>query len=435
MNLPINLSKINPEIPFKKHSATIHVQGDLTAVDHKLLNILYKCAYEKDLCKSDFYFLKGSSIADFLGWKGKVKSEIKSSLRTLRTSGIEWNIFAQDKANEDDWTAAGGTGFIAGWLYDEGSDIVRFSLSPEIKRLLSTPNIYAYIDLRVQKKLRGKYELIYYEYFMEEMYRKNSFDIITRWYSISDIRRMLNISEDLYKEFKIFSRDCIKSPINTLNESSIGISVEIDAFERVNRKIVAVKFHVKSTDKLPESVQERMEFDDEDLITNSNYNVFNELLSLVNDEKLANTIIKDAKEKYSSYNIDDYIRANIEYAKRAEQKGQIKTTLIAFLRASIQSDYVNYSGKLEEHRNNLFKEIERRKREDEEIKIKSEKDNKFKELLDEYDSLSDEIKAKVYEFCVKENKFFETLSSDMKKQHATIIYDSNRNLFNNEGKE
>ncbi|MDD5672565.1 MAG: replication initiation protein [Chitinivibrionales bacterium] len=435
MNLPINLSKINPEIPFKKHSATIHVQGDLSAVDHKLLNILYKCAYEKDLCKSDFYFLKGSSIADFLGWKGKVKSEIKSSLRTLRTSGIEWNIFAQDKANEDDWTAAGGTGFIAGWLYDEGSDIVRFSLSPEIKRLLSTPNIYAYIDLRVQKKLRGKYELIYYEYFMEEMYRKNSFDIITRWYSINDIRRMLNISEDLYKEFKIFSRDCIKSPINTLNESNIGISVEIDAFERVNRKIVAVKFHVKSTDKNPESVQQRMEFDDEDLITNSNYNVFNELLSLVTDEKLANTIIKDAKEKYSSYNIDDYIRANIEYAKRAEQRGQIKTTLIAFLRSSIQSDYVNYSGKLEEHRNNLFKEIERRKREDEEIKIKSEKDTKFKELLDEYDSLSDEIKAKVYEFCVKENKFFETLSSDMKKQHATIIYDSNRNLFNNEGKE
>ncbi|MDD5343766.1 MAG: replication initiation protein, partial [Smithella sp.] len=403
MNLPINLSKINPEIPFKKHSATIHVQGDLSAVDHKLLNILYKCAYEKDLCKSDFYFLKGSSIADFLGWKGKVKSEIKSSLRTLRTSGIEWNIFAQDKANEDDWTAAGGTGFIAGWLYDEGSDIVRFSLSPEIKRLLSTPNIYAYIDLRVQKKLRGKYELIYYEYFMEEMYRKNSFDIITRWYSINDIRRMLNISEDLYKEFKIFSRDCIKSPINTLNESNIGISVEIDAFERVNRKIVAVKFHVKSTDKNPESVQQRMEFDDEDLITNSNYNVFNELLSLVTDEKLANTIIKDAKEKYSSYNIDDYIRANIEYAKRAEQRGQIKTTLIAFLRSSIQSDYVNYSGKLEEHRNNLFKEIERRKREDEEIKIKSEKDTKFKELLDEYDSLSDEIKAKVYEFCVKEN--------------------------------
>ena len=54
---------------------------------------------------------------------------------------------------------------------------------------------------------------------------------------------MLNIPEDVYKEFKLLNHHCIKEPISTINEHT-NINVVISDVYRIQRKITALQFKV-----------------------------------------------------------------------------------------------------------------------------------------------------------------------------------------------
>ena len=57
MNLPSVIKALDPDIQLRKHTATIHFKGSLSTVSHKLLNILYKCAFDTDNFSSEEYYI------------------------------------------------------------------------------------------------------------------------------------------------------------------------------------------------------------------------------------------------------------------------------------------------------------------------------------------------------------------------------------------
>jgi hypothetical protein len=432
MGLPTSVLPLDPIIPFRKHTATIHIQGELSLVDHRLLNILYKSAYDTDLCNGDYYYVRSTDISLFLGRKDVRKQEIKESLENLRIKGIQWNIFEQDKSNsyEGNWKSAGGTGFIASWYYDDSNSVIRFSLSPEIKSLLSEPNIYAYIDIRIQKKLRSKYEIILYELFLEELHRNKQDTIISRWYTVDDIKRIFNIPDTMFKENKAFIRDCISKPIKGINESNVGIQVEVKSVERVNKRIVAYKFKIVKVKIVSDDmtlatidetkcIQESLFSEEENLLDTPYYDVRKELILLLNNESVVEDLIATIKDKYPLYNINEFIRSNIEYTKRYSVNHAVES-FIGFLIAAIKNDYAQYSKLLEKQQTKIREEVEKNK-----LKaITTEKKNEELRLQKEFVSLPDEIKMKYFDKAEQLSPYLKRLSneSDQKLWTAVSIY-------------
>ena len=424
MNLPITIQALNPEIPLKKHSATIHIEGALGVVDHKLLNIIYKCAYDFDQCASDYYYLKFSDISKFLGWKRFVMSDIAEALEKLRVAKISWNIFNQDRKNDEEWIAAGATGFIASFLVIDDHGIIRFSLSPEIKRLISNPNIYSYIDLRVQKKLKSKYELILYEVFIDELNRSFQKEKTSRWYSISDIRRLYGLAEDSYTEARDFNKYCIKDPLQAINEHT-NLEVSVQEQEKVKRKIVALRFKIglkAGVDADAQNAQTNLELEPAENLMDKQYFAQDELTQLFNSEKTALQIIEYVKNKYPDYDCEELIKENIECAKRDKTRKQVYSFL-GYTRSAIENDYAGYTKKVDEEKQRHDKIIIKQKKEVEENAIVHSLDEEWDRHVSEFNSLSEHERRKYFELAEQKTPFLKTLKDDnQQKMWATIPF-------------
>jgi hypothetical protein len=348
MNLPISIHALNPDLPLKKHTATIHIEAPFSAVDHKCLNILYKAAYEAAEWSTEFYYVKYSDVAKFLGWKRFVMKDIAETLEKLRVSKIKWNILSQDNKNDEKWDGIGVTGFISSYFVVEEHNVIRFSISPEIKRLIQNPNIFSYIDLEFQKKLKSKYDLILYEVLMDELTRSYLKSNISRWYTINDLRRLYGLSEESYSEPRDFNKFCIREPIKSINENT-NIDVEICNTERVKRTIVALQFKVsfKGGDISIAEVQTSLAFDTDDNVMDKQYIAKDELTQICNSEKIADQIIDYVRDKYPGIDHDEMIKENIEYDKKNKEKKKIKS-FVGYTRSAIENDYAQYCKKVKD---------------------------------------------------------------------------------------
>jgi hypothetical protein len=398
---------LNPNLPFKKHTATIHITADLTAVDYKVQNILYKAAFEIDGFDSEEYTLRLSEIGKFLGWKSTSIRDIKPSLERLRAGAIRWNIFDQDNKNKDAWVSVGETGFISHFAVSLSADSVRFSVSPLLRRMLKSPNIYALIDLSMQGKIKGKYELIYYEYFLEECFRRKTPELITRWYSINDIRMMLNVPKDVWAEARYFNRFCVRDPIKNLNACDVDIKVEIHEVQRINRSVVAYRFLVKYTGK--ETFGDQLELGislRSSRVDEFHYDLQDEL-SLYFDAKTVEQIINDCKERFPDF-YDSFIRANIEYSKTKSSVGQIKN-IPGYILAAINGDFAKYV----QQRETILEQEEAFRRQqvlaEEQLRQRHAEDAKFIEIENMFNALSSEEIDSIRLKCIEKNPKYNSL--------------------------
>jgi len=366
MNLPISLSMtaLDLDIPLKKHTATIHVETTLTVTEHKLMNILYKVALETRNWDAELYRVSLSDIKDFLGRNVIDKSDIEKNLENLRKAQISWNIFNQDKKNKKDWDALsessmnGAVGFISSWGYSSEDACIVFSIDSLLKSIIKNPNIFTYIDLRVQKKLTSKYEVKLYELLSDELNRSKKGDTITRLYSIGDLHRVFGISPGSYlSDMREFNRHCIKGPIKEINEHS-DLMVEVNDVVKTKNKVTGYTFKIAIKDDVAivgEAVQEEMEFDmdmdsDKDDLENpfilgkTDYNVFDELTQLFNSVDVAAKIFNSAKAKHTNFDFKELIKDNIEYAKRNQKNAK---NFLGYLRTAIDNDYANYEARFQ----------------------------------------------------------------------------------------
>jgi hypothetical protein len=425
MNLPSVIKALDPDIQLRKHTATIHFKGSLSTVSHKLLNILYKCAFDTDNFSSEEYYIRVSDIVSLIGWQKGKFDDLKDAFINLRDSGFYWNIFRQDRKNKDDWDIFGGSGFIADFMISKYDEVASFSLPSRLRKLLKNPNIYAFIDLKVQKNLKGKYDLIYYEYFLDELYRNCQKELITRWYSISDIRRMLNIPEDVYKEFKLLNHHCIKEPISTINEHT-NINVVISDVYRIQRKITALQFKVSFKD--PQTMSQcSLDLEDTSYFSIPQYDILKELASFFGEQQAAKILEEVSVDHPDCF--AELIQRNIEYSKRQNKKGSV-LSLPAFMRKAIQEDYAQYKKSIKEIKVQEEKIAEENKIIEKNLKEDFEEQIAYTKMLDDFNSLPTDKKNSVISACKSFNPLFDELPDNRKIVTAAEYYSVNKSLFN-----
>ena len=222
----------------KKHIAAIHISNRLTLTQRKASNVLLYNAYES-LLTARVHRIRVKDLAEAIGFNTNNLEPLKEALKTLARTVLEWNILDENGAHEE-W---GATTLLAQAVIKSGYCI--YAYSPDLCEKLYRPEIYALLNLSIQRKFSSGYALALYENCLR--YRRVG---TTGWIPLDNLKRLLGIGETdvYYQDFRKFNDKVIKPAARQVNETS-DLLLEVE-YQRDRRKINAVRFQVSDNPQM-----------------------------------------------------------------------------------------------------------------------------------------------------------------------------------------
>ena len=227
----------------KKAAPAIHIaskNGRLSFLQRKIGNILLYNAYT-DLLTKEIHSIRVRDLAESVGFNSNDYDLLKSSLKQLRNIAIEWNVLNVD--GREKW---GVSSMIAEAQIENG--MITYSYPPMLRKLLYNPEIFARIDLRVQKRFSGNYALSLYE----NCYRFKSAGT-TGVILLDTWKKLIGVETGgTYELFKNLNRKIIKPAVEEINAvSDIQVTVE---YIKEGRKVIGLQFEITENPMfMPES--------------------------------------------------------------------------------------------------------------------------------------------------------------------------------------
>lgn len=310
-----NLKPLNvPPSELKKHVATVHVSGELSLLERKIVNVLLLNAYDELLTKKR-HTLPVGILCTMLGFDSKNHDALKRALLKVMSTPISFDLL-QD-GSKTDWEASP---LIAYASIKSGT--CAYEYSDWLAEKLANPDIYTLININVQRQFSGGYALALYENCLR-FKRTGS----TGWISVEIWRRLLGADASMYDEFKHFSSEVIKKAVKEINQvSNIIVTPE---YKREARRVVQIRFLVE--DNPQRSMLDNEEDEGQKTIRNSE--AFKRLTKLGVGDRLAISWIQQepdralqtaiyveerAKRKQIRGNAGGYARTVFEKGERIE---------------------------------------------------------------------------------------------------------------------
>jgi hypothetical protein len=200
---------------FRKHAATIHITGgDLTITDRKLVNVLLLNAYPNLLSQKQ-HCIPIAFLAAMIWKEGKNDDLVKESLRKLADTSVEFNAL-DNVPGKPWWTYTKLVGEVT--LLD---GMVMYEYGTEMSKALADPNVFAVINMGIQRKFASQYALALYENCLRFKRKANKPGSgSTGEIDIATWRALLNADAPLYDEFRHFNTFVIKKAIAEINQHS-----------------------------------------------------------------------------------------------------------------------------------------------------------------------------------------------------------------------
>lgn len=247
------VSTVIPEVmtaqEVRKHASAIHVSGDLGLLERKLVNVLLLNAYD-DLLAQKTHTISVPMLLEMINWKASRNLDnLKDALLKIMTTTIVFDVLHKDP-KKSKWGAMNPLSFaeiengVCSYRYDSG-----------LAEKLAKPDVYAIININIQKRFASSYALALYENCLR-FRRVGS----TGYIDLQVWRGLLGAQASVYDEFKYLSQRVLKEAIAEVNAVS-NITLAMDKPQRAGRKVVALKFLVtekaqKSIDDVPEDPDE-----------------------------------------------------------------------------------------------------------------------------------------------------------------------------------
>jgi len=289
----------------KKHVAIIQSANKLSLLQRKIGNALLYYAYQFTL-EQEVYEVSIAEICRLINYKGLDYGKIKSALKALNTTEVEWNILQEYSVEE--W---GACTLLAGVTLRSGK--CRYSYYYDFKKLIFTPDMYGKINLTIQAKFTSTYGLALYENCIR--YRGLP---STKWFTMQAYRSLMGIEEGKYLQFRDLKRRVLEKSIQEVNKLS-DIQVEPD-IKYVGRKPNKIRFKIqtKTVGVIPQAEP------------SSTLAILKEQFVLT--EKKINLLV-------TQYGIN-FLQEKIDLIKnsRQYQRGQVKSLSGLFLKA-VEEDY------------------------------------------------------------------------------------------------
>ncbi len=222
----------------KKHVAAVHINNRLTLTQRKASNVLLYNAYE-NLMTARVHRIRVKDLAEAIGFNTNNLEPLKEALKTLARTVLEWNILDENGAHEE-W---GATTLLAQAVIKHGYCI--YAYSPDLCEKLYRPEIYALLNLSIQRKFSSSYALALYENCLR--YRRVG---TTGWIGLDNLKRLMGINETdaYYQDFRKFNDKVIKPAARQVNDTS-DLFLDIE-YQRSNRKVAAVRFQVSDNPQM-----------------------------------------------------------------------------------------------------------------------------------------------------------------------------------------
>jgi hypothetical protein len=214
----------------KKHVATVHVSGELSLLERKIVNVLLLNAFD-DLLTKKRHTLPVGILCTMLGFDSKNHDALKRALLKVMSTPISFDLLHD--GGKTDWEASP---LIAYASIKNG--LCSYEYSDWLAGKLANPDIYTLININVQRQFSGGYALALYENCLR--FKRTA---STGWISVETWRRLLGADASMYDEFKHFSAEVIKKAVKEINQvSNIVVTPE---YKREARRVVQIRFLVE----------------------------------------------------------------------------------------------------------------------------------------------------------------------------------------------
>lgn len=295
----------------KKNVASIEVKAKLSLLERKLSNVLLFNAYDSLLEKRQ-HQIDIKTMALLMGFDSNNTQVLKDALKTLLNSVIEWNYL--NKNNKEVW---GASSMLASGEIENG--VCTYEYSQALAEKLYNPEIYARINLSVQRNISSSYGLALYEICVRYLGVKS-----TGWIDIDDFRALLGAHDiESYKAFKCFNDAVIKPAVKEINKAT-NIYIEVE-LKKEKKRVIEIRFDVKENPQLS-----LLEYEQEDEVSETQ--AYKLLLSKGISKTLARQWVIEHGEAY--------ILEKLAVTEHAEKAKKLKS-VSGFLTKAIEGDYKN----------------------------------------------------------------------------------------------
>lgn len=229
-----------------KHIAAIHNSASLNSTQRKVMNIFLENAL-RDSFESKIHKISLTRLLRDLGWSSnsKVTELLKNDLKELAKIQIEWNVLNADRKNK--WIAMQ---LLAEVGLENGE--ITYAYPPTLKELLFNPNIYAKLDLDIQKLLGTRYSVALWELLSGEFSIKQQTNVKTSWIKYENLLKIFGLSNSVYESrYADFINKVLEPATTDVSlKSNFQVSFEVN---KEARKIAYVMFCAQKKDGVIEN--------------------------------------------------------------------------------------------------------------------------------------------------------------------------------------
>ena len=229
-----------------KNSAAIQIDNRITLLQRRTWNALLFHAYN-GLENEEEHSISLQYLAILVGYDSHDMEYLKETSKAMMRCIVEWDVL--DKDGSPEW---GATALLAQVKIKRG--ICTYAYSPELRRRLHNPAMYARLDLNLQKQFESKYSLALWELCTDYLGSGREYGE-TPFIPIEVFRKLMGLTENMYPAFMNFNQKVIKPAVEEINQVS-DFRVVVD-YQRQGRKVTAIKFKMTRVRLLPEPRSEQ----------------------------------------------------------------------------------------------------------------------------------------------------------------------------------
>jgi plasmid replication initiation protein len=312
--LPDRLPQKRLPHSLKKHVAVVHTSGSLSLVERKIANILLLNAYDNLVPldgKEARHKIPVRYLCKMVGWdESSNDAAIKDALRSLQKTILEFNLMDDGR---EEWESMSMLSYVG-----LKNGICIYGYVSELARKLHNPDVFAIINVEIQKRFRGGYSLTLYENCARYRNVRS-----TGWWTIEKFRRIMGADAAMYDEFKRLSAFVINKAVEEVNAvSDIRITPE---YRKDGRKVVALRFLVESENSISDGNIEALESDESNRLRESES--YRRLKQHGISDRLAIMWLRQDPEQ---------ARLAIDAAEEKDRAGKIRSNTGAYIRRLIE---------------------------------------------------------------------------------------------------
>lgn len=218
-----------------KHSAAVHVRGNIGFAERKVWTALLQNAYD-GLADSRTHTIRAADLIGRTGLNTANYDYLKDVLTALASTPVVWD--GMNQAGGEVWEVSA---MLAAARLEGG--VVTYAFSPFLQEKLSTPSIYARYFLEMMLAFKCRYAYVLYETCCDYTWnrdgdRKNVVE--TPWVPLETFRANFGVPEGTYARFAELRRNVLDPAFAEVNEiSEFEVSYEL---RRLGRSYSHVKF-------------------------------------------------------------------------------------------------------------------------------------------------------------------------------------------------